>query len=597
MYRRLKRPVSGSRIDCPRSVSRSRTFASASANCSATVTARRTRDSPRPPSTGGPGGTASVKSPSVSPCAASGTHTKADGVRRAEVEARRARRHVVDPVDPAAAERPAVVELEALAPARERRAPDGDRPQAVARGRRDQHRARRVREEPAAELAHHAVRLVGRRAGLEELAQLPEELDLARALRDQRVDAARERVSRLTLPAHHRAQAGRHPVQPAREGADLVGARHLGPRLEVALGQPAGRGGDQLDPAEDDPLAAEPDGGDRHAPRRAPGRGGSRRARGRPRQRRRCAATRRSGRRAAPPDGAGTGAKPRSRTTPSAPTTSAVPSPFSATVAVTTGASGRGWPTHRHGSGCRARIVPRSSERATAQSTGRSAAANRPTQPRSSAANTTNCVPPPEYGIGSAATSCGLPVTGSISWSPRRERLGAHGAIEPRPVHHVHGPRERHGAADDLAARRGDAERGHVGKFPQQSPVPDAAGRRVARAGLGLRRQGHQEPARLADALLVRPDETPREAERGVAPVPGRLPALRAVQEEHEAKGRKGGQDNEGHQAVSEAREARGRHVSPPDLSFLYHESRPEYNLASLEYAARVSTRHISPWM
>ena len=82
-----------------------------------------------------------------------------------------------------------------------------------------------------------------------------------------------------------------------------------------------------------------------------------------------------------------------------------------------------------------------------------------------------------------------------------------------------------------------------------------------------MRRQCHQEPARLADALLVRPDEPPREAERGVAPLPGRLPALCAVQEEHEAKGRKGGQDNEGHQTVSQAREARGRHVSPPDLS------------------------------
>ena len=193
--------------------------------------------------------------------------------------------------------------------------------------------------------------------------------------------------------------------------------RHLGPRLEVALGQPAGRGGDQLDPAEDDPLAAEPDGGDRRAYRRAPGRGGSRRGRGRPRQRRRCAATRRSGRRA----GHRT-APERARSEEPGHAVGAHhlggALAFSATVAVTTGASGRGWPTHRHGSGCRARIVPRSSERATAQSTGRSAAANRPTQPRSSAANTTNCVPPPEYGIGSDATSCGLPVTGSISWSP-----------------------------------------------------------------------------------------------------------------------------------------------------------------------------------
>ena len=116
-----------------------------------------------------------------------------------EVRARRARARGVDPVDAAPAEGPAIVELEPLAPAGERRAPDRDGPQAVPRGGRHQDRPRRVREEAAAELAHHAVRFFRRGARLQELAQLPQELDLVRALGDQRVDAPREGMARFPL--------------------------------------------------------------------------------------------------------------------------------------------------------------------------------------------------------------------------------------------------------------------------------------------------------------------------------------------------------------------------------------------------------------
>jgi hypothetical protein len=154
---------------------------------------------------------------------------------------------------------------------------------------------------------------------------------------------------------------------------------------------------------------------------------------------------------------------------------------------------------------------------------------------------------------------------------PRRERLGAHRAIEPGAVHHVDGAREGDGATDDLAAGRRDAEGGQVRELSKEARVPEPARRRIAGARLRLRRQRHQQPARLAEPLLVRPDQAPCEAERGIASLPGGLAALAAVQEENEAKGREGGQDNEGHQAVSEARESRRRHVSPPGLSFLYH--------------------------
>jgi hypothetical protein len=74
--------------------------------------------------------------------------------------------------------------------------------------------------------------------------------------------------------------------------------------------------------------------------------------------------------------------------------------------------------------------------------------------------------------------------------------------------------------------------------------------------GLGQRGDGHEQPPRLPQSLLVRPDETPGEAESRLPPLLGGLATLLYVGIDDQAEGREGCQENQGRQAIAEARES-----------------------------------------
>ena len=107
MYRRLNSPVSGSRMDWPRRVSRRRTFAQRQRELLGDGHGEAHLPVAQAALGGhAPAGTAKVNSPSVSPWAASGTQTNDGGGGLTEVRADRARARVVDPVDAARGEAP-----------------------------------------------------------------------------------------------------------------------------------------------------------------------------------------------------------------------------------------------------------------------------------------------------------------------------------------------------------------------------------------------------------------------------------------------------------------------------------------------------------
>ena len=140
-----------------------------------------------------------------------------------------------------------------------------------------------------------------------------------------------------------------------------------------------------------------------------------------------------------------------------------------------------------------------------------------------------------------------------------REGASADRPVEPRPVRHVHRLGHR-GAARHLAARRRDPERRHVGELAEDGRVARAARRAVRHAGLGHRGERHEEAPRLAEPLLVGAHEVARHAEGGLASLLGCRSPLPDVGVDREAKGREGGQHDQGHEAGSEAAESHRHH-------------------------------------
>ncbi len=347
-----------------------------------------------------------------------------------------------------------------------------------------------------------------------------------------------------------------HGVQRPSQLPDLVTPGHLGPRLEIARGQPAGGVGERLDAAEDDPVAPDPGRRERQGHHQPEPREiasetpvGLREG---PRPRKAHAEVR------APAPG-----RPGERREPE--------QPHDPVGSVDLGRAipllrERGRDHRRFGQGLtdparrvgvasqdRAALV-RERHRPARRQVSRGVASD-PREVQRGEDDGSRAAP--RIGHGKGGDQLGAPARGVDLVIARGEGLGAHGPIEPRAVRDVHRPGQRHGAAGDLPVRPGHAQGHEIGELPENRREAGPA-----RSGVHLRRggQGHEQAPRLAEPLLVRPGEPAGEAKGRLAPLLDGLPALGQVGVRGQAKGGQGGHQDQGHQAVAEARDPDRRH-------------------------------------